>query len=97
MDNLNLVENEMVKEIEKVTKKKVGVKSKQISFYNQCPNQDQIDVILLKHKITSKESLKKKLINIKESNIDLALNYLYNDDFMKKAEWESKLIRSIKT
>lgn len=95
MDNIELVEREMVKEIEDVTKKKVGVKSEQISFHNQSPNETQIDAILLKHKITSKESLKKKLINIKESNIDFALEYLYNDSPIKKAEWQSRLTRSI--
>lgn len=95
MDNIKLVEGEMVKEIEEVTKKKVGVKSEQISFHNQSPNEAQIDGILLKHKITSKESLKKKLINIKESNIDFALEYLYNDSPIKKAEWQSRLTRSI--
>lgn len=95
MDNIELVEREMVKEIEDVTKKKVGVKSEQISFHNQSPNETQIDVILLKHKITSKESLKKKLININESNIDLAVKYLYGDNPVKLAEWQSRLTRSI--
>jgi hypothetical protein len=95
MDNIELVEREMVKEIEDVTKKKVGVKSEQISFHNQSPNETQIDVILLKHKITSKESLKKKLININESNIDLAVKYLYGDNPVKLAEWQEKLKRSI--
>lgn len=97
MDNIKLVENEMVKEIEEVTNKKVGVKSKQISFHNQSSGEVQIDGILLKHKITSKESLEKKLINIKEANIDSALEYLYNDDPEKKAEWKGRLNRSIQT
>jgi translation elongation factor EF-1beta len=95
MDNIKLVESEMVQEIEKVTKKQVGVKSEQISFHNKSPIEDQIDGILIKHKITSKESLKKKLINIKESNIDFALEYLYNNSPNKKAEWQSRLTRSI--
>jgi hypothetical protein len=94
MDNINLVENEMVKEIGNVTKKKVGVKSKQISFRNQSPNVDQINEILTKHRITSEVSLDKKLININESNIDLALKYLYGDCPEKLAEWQEKLKRS---
>lgn len=97
MDHIKLVENEMVKEIEELTKKKVGVKSEQISFHKQSPNETQIDGILLKHKITSKESLKKKLININESNIDLAVKYLYGDNPVKLAEWNEKLKRSIQT
>ncbi len=96
MDNIELVEREMVIEIEDVTKKKVGVKSKQISFHRQSPNETQIDEIFLKHKITSK-NLKKKLININESNIDLAVKYLYGDNPVKLAEWNEKLKRSIQT
>nr|WP_315203923.1 hypothetical protein [uncultured Flavobacterium sp.] len=96
MDHIKLVENEMVKEIEELTKKKVGVKSEQISFHRQSPNETQIDEILLKHKITSK-SLNKKLININESNIDLAVKYLYGDNPVKLAEWNEKLKRSIQT
>ncbi|BDB54089.1 hypothetical protein GENT5_03940 [Flavobacterium ammoniigenes] len=96
MDHIKLVEYEMVKEIEELTKKKVGVKSEQISFHRQSPNETQIDEILLKHKITSK-SLNKKLININESNIDLAVKYLYGDNPVKLAEWNKKLKRSIQT
>lgn len=96
MDHIKLVEYEMVKEIEELTKKKVGVKSEQISFHRQSPNETQIDEILLKHKITSK-SLNKKLININESNIDLAVKYLYGDNPVKLAEWNEKLKRSIQT
>lgn len=97
MDNIKLLEEEMVKEIEIVTKKKVGVKSKQISFLDQGPNVDQINEILSKHKITTEPSLERKLINIQDSNINTALKYLYGNDITKLTEWEKKLKRSIQS
>lgn len=97
MDNIDLVEHEMVKEIEKLTQKRAGVKSKQISYLAKDHYPVGIDEILAKHKITTKASLDRKLINIQESNINTALKYLYGNDPREFKQWQDKLKRIIQS